>query len=185
MERPWLVRAALVPAFGYLAAPAWAQQAEAASAHQVSAVLTAPSAGDAEGLPVSVDRIRDALKQRTAVLVLDQQPVFRSGVTEHRPRSFDLPNLFAEPKAAPVWQRGWHDEFVNMVTPPEFRQWQAFSGTNLAQVAATSLAEALTARGIRAAADAASSAREAAARRTVDAALAGFFAATSAASAGN
>jgi hypothetical protein len=183
MERHWLVRVALVAALGCLAAPASAQQAEAASAHQPLAP-SASTAGDVEKLPVSVDRIRDALK-RTGVLVLDQQPVFRSGVTEHRPRSFDLPNLFAEPKAAPVWQRGWNDEFVNTVTPPEFRQWQAFSGTNLAQVAATSLAEALTARGIRAAADAASSAREAAARRTVDAALAGFFAATSAASAGN
>lgn len=178
MQQHWLVRAALVAAFGCLAAPAWAQQAELASTHQASAVLV-PSAGDAEKLPVSVDRIRDALK-RTDVLVLDQQPVFRSGVTEHRPRSFDLPNLFAEPKAARVWQRGWHDEFVNMVTPPEFRQWQAFSGTDLSQVAATSLAEALMTRGIRAAADAASSAREAAARRTVDAALASFFAARSA-----
>jgi hypothetical protein len=183
IERHWLVHAALVAAFGCLAAPAWAQQAEAASAHQASAVLV-PSSGDAKTLPVSIDRIRDALK-RTDVLVLDQQPVFRSGVTEHRPRSFDLPNLFAEPKAARVWQRGWHDEFVNMVTPPEFRQWQAFSGTNLAQVAATSLAQALMARGIRAAADAASAAREAAARRTVNAALASFYAASSAPSAGN
>src|SRR5204863_9127294 len=72
---------------------AGAQQPEAASARSaVSATPTADSAPEDGSLPVSLDRIRAGLS-RTSVLVLDHQPVFRSGVVEYRPRGFDLPGL--------------------------------------------------------------------------------------------
>ena len=154
---------------------AGAQQAEAASARSaVSAAPTADNAPEEGSLPVSLNRIRAGLS-KTSVLVLDHQPVFRSGVVEYRPRGFDLPSLFTTSKAAPTWQNTWHDQFINMVTPPEFRQWQAFSGTDLLQVAVTSAAQALGARGLRAVSGALHDAREAAARQEVDAALAQYL----------
>jgi hypothetical protein len=135
-------------------------------------------------LPVSLDKIKEGLAHQP-VIVLDQQPMFRSGTSERRPRYFDLSEQFALPKEPPVWNPGWHNEFLSMVTPPEFRQWQAFAGIDLLQLSATSLAEAgvaaLVGKGLRAIADTRDAAREDAARREVDQALAAFFAAKAAA----
>jgi hypothetical protein len=152
---------------------AGAQNASEAPAR--SAVAPAGDAALADALPVSLDRIRRQLA-REPVLILDREPTFRSGVTERRSPDFDRANLDSARTQAPVWQTGWHDEFVNMVTPPEFRQWQAFTGTDLLQVAATSVVQALAGKAITAASSAIREAHGAAVRRQVDEALAQYLA---------
>jgi hypothetical protein len=151
-----------------LAAPAWAQE---------------PSQADAgppvDPSPLSLDKIRAGLAHQP-VIVFDAQPTFRSGVSEHRPGYFDLAPQFELPKEAPTWNTGWHNEFLTMVTPPEFRLWQAFTGNELLQVAGLTFVESglasLAGDGLKAMADARQRSRENAARREVDDALSEFLA---------
>lgn len=122
----------------------------------------------------SIARIRDALA-REPVLVI-HQPTFRIATSERRPTSFDLaadPKPLREP---PTWNAGWHNEFLTMVTAPEFRMWQAFTNTDLLQISATSLAAALAAKVIEPVSNWRRNASEAAARDEVDRALADFLA---------
>jgi hypothetical protein len=122
----------------------------------------------------SIDSIREAL-DRDPVIVI-RQPMFRTGITERRPTSFDLTKDTAPAKEPPIWNSGWHNEFLSMVTPPEFRTWQAFSNADLLQISATSLAAALAGKAVRAVSDWRQHANEAAARAEVDRALAEFLA---------
>jgi hypothetical protein len=124
--------------------------------------------------PSSMDRIKDALGRESALVI--HLPTFRSGTTERRPGYFDLAEPVALPKQPPAWNAGWHNEFLAMVTPPEFRMWQAFTNSDLLQVSATSLAAALFGKGLTAVSDWRQTAREAQARDEVDRALADFLA---------
>jgi hypothetical protein len=124
-----------------------------------------------------MDRIKDALAHEPVLII--HLPTFRSGTTERRPGYFDLAEPVALPKPPPVWNAGWHSEFLAMVTPPEFRTWQAFTNSDLLQVSATSLAVALFGKGLTAVSDWHQNAREAQARDEVDRALADFLAAQS------
>ena len=63
-----------------------------------------------------------------------------------------------------------------MVTPPEFRTWQAFTNTDLLQISATSLAAALAGKALGVVGDWRRNAREAEARDEVDRALTEFLA---------
>jgi hypothetical protein len=159
----WTLIAALLALI--VAGPAFGQDA---------ATTSSEDQGVANG--VSLGRIKAALAHEP-VLMLAEPPTFRSGVTEHRPGYFDLPPLFAPEKAPPTWSAGWHNEFLNMVTPPEFRTWQAFTNTDLLEVSLTSLAGALAGKATQAVKDARQRAREDAARREVDEQLAAFLAA--------
>src|SRR5262245_48194123 len=95
---------------------------------------TSTTVQPADPSPLSLEKIKAGLLHQP-LIVFDAQPTFRSGVSEHRPSYFDLDNQFALPRAAPTWNTGWHNEFLTMVTPPEFRMWQAFTGKELVQVA--------------------------------------------------
>jgi hypothetical protein len=122
----------------------------------------------------SIARIREALAHEPVLLI--RQPTFRIGTTERRPSWFDLAadrKPLAEP---PIWNAGWHNEFLTMVTPPEFRMWQAFTNTDLLQISATSLAGALAGKAIGAVSDWRRNVREAEARDEVDRALGEFLA---------
>jgi hypothetical protein len=150
------------------------------SAAQAPAPPEVPAAAEEHDVPAatadtwSIARIREALA-REPVLVI-RQPTFRVGTTERRPSSFDLTENTRPVSEPPTWSAGWHNEFLSMVTPPEFRTWQAFTNTDLLQISATSLAAALASKAIGAVGDWRRDAREAEARDEVDRALAEFLA---------
>jgi hypothetical protein len=133
-----------------------------------------------DGSPASTDemwsiaRIREALAHEPVLVI--RQPTFRIGTTERRPTSFDLAGDTTPLSEPPIWNAGWHNEFLTMVTPPEFRMWQAFTNTDLLQISATSLAAALAGKAIGAVSDWRRNASEAAARDEVDRALGEFLA---------
>jgi len=122
----------------------------------------------------SIARIREALA-REPVLVI-RQPTFHIATSERRPTSFDLEADTKPLREPPMWNAGWHNEFLTTVTPPEFRMWQAFTNTDLLQISATSLAAALAAKVIEPVSNWRRNAREDAARDEVDRALADFLA---------
>jgi hypothetical protein len=122
----------------------------------------------------SIARIREALAREPVIVI--RQPTFRTGITEHRPTSFDLTEDTKPVKEPPAWNAGWHNEFLSMVTPPEFRTWQAFTNGELLQISATSLAAALADKALGAVGDWRRNSREAEARDEVDRALADFLA---------
>jgi hypothetical protein len=122
----------------------------------------------------SISRIREALAREPVIVI--RQPTFRAGITERRPTSFDLTEDTKSLKEPPVWNAGWHNEFLSMVTPPEFRTWQAFTNGELLQISATSLAGALMGKALGAVGDWRRNTREAEARDEVDRALADFLA---------
>jgi hypothetical protein len=121
----------------------------------------------------SIARIREALARDPVIVI--RQPTFRTGITERRPTSFDLTEDTKPLREPPVWNAGWHNEFLSMVTPPEFRTWQAFTNTDLLQISATSLAAALAGKTFSAVGDWRRNAREAEARDEVDRALTDFL----------
>lgn len=94
----------------------------------------------AEDLPVSLERLQKALA-RTPILRLDreQKPVFRVEVFGEKPTIDEI--------LGPGWEKGTtkystmtHQEFLDMVTPEEVKGYAAFSNSEGATVAATSLA---------------------------------------------
>ncbi len=146
------------------------------TAHAAAQERPAPPANDQlpQSEPSSMDRVKDALAREPALVI--HLPTFRSGTTERRPGYFDLAEPVALSKQPPVWNAGWHNEFLAMVTPPEFRTWQAFTNSDLLQVSATSMGAALFGKGLAAVSDWRQTAREAQAREEVDRALADFLA---------
>jgi hypothetical protein len=134
----------------------------------------AQDAPDAQPEIASLARIREALAHEPALVI--RQPTFHVTTSERRPTSFDLSEDTKPLREPPIWNAGWHNEFLTMVTPPEFRMWQAFTNTDLLQISATSLAAALAGKALAPIGDWRRSAREEAARDEVDRALAEFLA---------
>jgi hypothetical protein len=134
----------------------------------------AQEATDAQPEISSIARIREALAHEPALVI--RQPTFHVTTSERRPTSFDLTDDTKPLHEPPTWNAGWHNEFLTMVTPPEFRMWQAFTNTNLLQISATSLAAAVAEKALAPIRDWRRDAREAQARDEVDRALADFLA---------
>lgn len=119
--------------------------------------------------------------RREPSLRLDVGPVFRVAIQERRPRYLDLTS---EQFKLPWWEPRssttlWHDEYLAMVTPPEYRLYsQVFTNGELLQLAATSLAFAgamsLIKAGIGEIAEARREGQVRDARREVDEALRAF-----------
>ena len=155
-------------------AVATAQQAPPPAAAAPPSV-TVPAAE----LPISIDRIREGLAHEPA-LILQSGRVFRVDITERQLRYFELPPLLAIPREPTPMTPRWHDEFLSMVTPPEFRNWQAFTGKDLVVVAGTSLATvgaaSIIGAAINAIVEARRNGREAAAQQEVEDALKAFLA---------
>lgn len=125
--------------------------------------------------PSSVDRIRDALEREPMRLSIP--PVFYVEVQEDAPDDIRLSDQFAipwEPRGTTI--NRWHDEYMAMTTPPEFRQFSPMlTPSERAVIAATSFlfagAMTLFQDAMKDMAEARRRAREADARREVDESL--------------
>ena len=100
----------------------------------------AQTAGEAGvDLPVSLDRIQRALARPPAIKPHSDRPVFRVEVFAEKPTIEDI--LGPDYLIGPVPYGGMtHAEFLNMVTPTEYRGYSVFTIKEGITVAATSLA---------------------------------------------
>jgi hypothetical protein len=90
-------------------------------------------------LGVSLDRIQEAVSRPPAIKTSGTRPVFRIEVFERRPTVEDI--LGRDYLRGPVPAVGMsHQEFLNMVTPDEFRGMAMFTNKEAMTIAATSLA---------------------------------------------
>ena len=128
---------------------------------------------DVDELPVSVERIQNRLAQPSALSLDLIQPVFRLEVVERRPEwKIEIDWLGTRDGAPVPFGYPWHDQFLAMVTPPEARAFSAFTGTDLLQILATSLAQGLITQAVAAKIKSAITERRAReAREEVDAAI--------------
>lgn len=97
-----------------------------------------PDAGAIQ-LPVSLERIQEAVSRPPAIRTGGDRPVFRVEVIERRPTIEDIlgPDYLRGPAPASSMS---HQEFLNMVTPQEFRGMAMFTNKEAITIAATSLA---------------------------------------------
>lgn len=128
---------------------------------------------DVGELPIDLDRIQSRLAQPREINLDLLRPTFRTSVIERRPRWFDEIDWLEKVRGAPTpTVPATHSEFLNMVTPPEARMYGAYSSGELAQVAVTSLIQALATNTVSNAIKTAVRNRKAeAARREVDEAI--------------
>jgi hypothetical protein len=114
-------------------------QAPAAPAAAAQGEPSRPSAPDQIELPVSVDRIQRALARPPAIVTQTDRPVFRVEIFAAKPTIEDI--LGPDYLIGPVPYGGMtHAEFLNMVTPNEYRGYSMFTNAEGITVAATSLA---------------------------------------------
>jgi hypothetical protein len=137
----------------------------------------AAARADDGNLPVSLDRIRRGLERKPTGVFNPDRPTFQVYIEGRLP-------TFAEFYAGETFEggpSGWvprgHQEFLDMVTPPEAQPFGAFTGTDLLLVGAQSLATGLVANALfnalpRAIREGQRSRAEAAARREVQEVLA-------------
>lgn len=90
-------------------------------------------------LPVSLERIQEALSRPPAIKPTTTRPVFRVEVFARKPTVADI--LGPDYLRGPVYAGGMsHREFLDMVTPVEFRGMSMFTNGEALTIAATSLA---------------------------------------------
>ena len=124
--------------------PALLLLASLASAHQQapgeqSAQTPATTAGEQIELPVSLPKIKNGISRPPAIRTDETRPVFRVEVISKNLTIFDI--LGPDYLIGPVPYGGMtHQEFLNMVTPVEYRGYSMFSNMEGITVAATSLA---------------------------------------------
>jgi hypothetical protein len=122
-----------------LALAAGPPQQSAAGSEVTSPVRsTQTAAQDVVDLPVSLDRIQRALSRPAAIQPRSDRPVFRVEVFAPKPTVEDI--LGPDYLIGPVPYGGMtHSEFLNMVTPTEFRGYSMFTNKEGMTIAATSL----------------------------------------------
>jgi hypothetical protein len=99
----------------------------------------ASAAAKAVELPVSLDRIQQAISRPPAIKPSTSRPVFRVEVFAKKPTIEDI--LGPDYLRGPVPNAGMtHQEFLNMVTPAEFRGMAMFSNKEAITIAAASIA---------------------------------------------
>ena len=126
------------PALLVLASLAGAPQQAPAPESQPTVTAAKGEAVEVE-LPVSLSKIKKGISQTPIIRPQDARPVFRVEVIAKRPSIFDI--LGPDFLIGPVPYGGMtHQEFLNMVTPVEYRGYSMFSNTEGMTVAATSLA---------------------------------------------
>ena len=109
------------------------------------AATTAPDV-NVDALPISLDRIREQLEKQPALDLNALRPTFRVQIFGTRPRWLTgIDWLGTANGVKPPAGTPWHDQFLNMTTPPQARSFGAFEGTDLLQVMGTSLAQGLVA----------------------------------------
>ena len=90
-------------------------------------------------LPVDLDKIQKAISRPPAIQPKSDRPVFRVEVFAKKPTIEDI--LGPDYLKGPVPYGGMtHQEFLNMVTPAEYRGYSIFTNKEGLIVAATSLA---------------------------------------------
>ncbi|HEX2281356.1 MAG TPA: hypothetical protein VHG52_06290 [Thermomicrobiales bacterium] len=100
-----------------------------------------PSQSDSPSieLPVSLDRIQEAISRPPAIKPTTNRPVFRVEIFAPKPTIEDILGrdylMGPAPNSAMT-----HQEFLNMVTPQEYRGMAMFSNKEAMTIAATSLA---------------------------------------------
>lgn len=113
----------------------------------VAAVLTGspaqdasrPAASESIELPVNLERIQEAISRPPAIKPTTTRPVFRVEVFADKPTIEDI--LGPDYLRGPVPNAGMtHQEFLQMVTPVEYRGMSMFTNGEALTIAATSLA---------------------------------------------
>jgi hypothetical protein len=90
-------------------------------------------------LPVSLSKIKKGISRPAAIKPQETRPVFRVEVIANKPSIVDI--LGPDYLIGPVPYGGMtHAEFLNMVTPDEFRGYAMFNNREAMTVAATSVA---------------------------------------------
>jgi hypothetical protein len=108
-------------------------------ASQAGSAPTAPEPAPPIELPVSLDRIQEALARPPAIKTTTDRLVFRVEVFARKPTIEDI--LGPDYLRGPVPASGMsHREFLDMVTPVEYRGMSMFSNKEAMTIAATSLA---------------------------------------------
>jgi hypothetical protein len=170
----WLLVSSL--AFGPAGQAATAPQPPAQPAPTSSVPAAEEPAPAPAPLPVSLDRIREALSQPPQIKPETVQPVFRVEVIGTKPNLEDLLGKEFWKGGAPPTPGGSvmsHQEFLAMVTPPEFRGTAMFTQGEALTVMATSLALQWTLqRAMQKYKDARTRAEQEAAKKEVEEALA-------------
>lgn len=88
--------------------------------------------------PVSLERIQEAVARPPAIKTSGMRPIFRVEIFAKKPTIEDI--LGPDYLVGPVPYGGMtHQEFLTMVTPPEFRGMGVFTGGEALTVAATSI----------------------------------------------
>ena len=97
-----------------------------------------PETGE-PALPVDLDRIQEALSRTPAISMKSDRPVFRVEVFAPKPTIEMI--LGPDYLRGPVPYGGMtHNEFLNMVTPVEYRGYSMFTNGEGIAIAATSIA---------------------------------------------
>ncbi len=169
---PWIL--------GTLLSTGALQQAPAAAAPQEPRPNADPAAStvNPDELPVSIDAIQRALNHKPAIKIAEQRQVFRVEVFGKKPTIEDILGkdyLKGATPAAPGGSVMTHQDFLNMVTPDEFKGYASYTNKEGLQLAATSLATAIAMNAVQSAWKKYRSARQEqereAARREVEQAL--------------
>ena len=106
---------------------------------QSSAPRPSQQNGETIELPVSLDRIQKAISRPPAIQPRTDRVVFRVEVFAKKPTIEDI--LGPDYLKGPVPYGGMtHQEFLNMVTPNEFKGYSVFTNKEGMMVAATSVA---------------------------------------------
>jgi len=108
-----------------------------------------PPAVDTDQLPISVDRIQEQLEHPPTINLDAVRPNFRAEVIGKRPQWWgDIDWLGEQPRLPQPTTPRWHDDFLNMVTPPQARLYGQSNNGDLAQLVATSMVQALVTRAL-------------------------------------
>lgn len=115
------------------------QPAPAAEAQAPAESKPAPDPSQSAGLPVSLDRIRQALAEEPKIKPDSVRPVFRVEIIGEKPSIVDLlgPEFW---KGTAPGMPITHQELFAMVTPEQFRGTAMFTQTEAITVMATSVA---------------------------------------------
>jgi hypothetical protein len=101
--------------------------------------VEAPQAQTDLSLPVDLDKIQEALSRPQAIRTTTDRPVFRVEIFAPKPTIEAI--LGPDYLRGPVPYGGMtHSEFLNMVTPVEYRGYSMFTNKEGIAIAATSLA---------------------------------------------
>ena len=106
---------------------------------QVPVTASAPEAAPQTiEWPVSLDRIQEAVTRQPAIRTKTDRPVFRVEIIARKPTIEDIlgPDYLIGPTP---YGSMTHQEFLNMVTPAEYRGMGVFTGGEALAVAATSV----------------------------------------------